>query len=230
MQNVIAVIAARAGSKGIPHKNTLIINGHPLLHYTLDAIAESKRVTHTIVITNDLEFKELAEKSGLFVIDEPEDMATDDSPIGIPINYAVNLYEEQLGIKFDIVIQCEVSTPIRPSNIIDRCIDQMLKSDSDVVTTVESAMDCYPLQWMVRKETDGRIKFITNNPILNRQDSEKLFHLGGAIAIFKRKVLGVENYLQCDCSAVEYSHGECLYLDDPFDVEFAEFLLQKRSK
>lgn len=224
---VVAVIPARAGSRGIPGKNTLLLAGQPILHYTLEAIAESQLVTHLIAITNDPQFRSQAEEAGLLVLDEPEEMAGDTVPIARPIQFAVESYEHQLGLRFDIAIQCEVSTPVRPPRIIDRCLDLLIASHSEVVTTVESAA-IHPPQWAVKRAEDGRIRFVTPNPPLHRQEMEPLFHIGGALAAFRREVLGTPNYFSCDCTAVEYQAGECVYLDEPFDVELAEFVIQRQ--
>ncbi len=224
---VIAVIPARAGSRGIPGKNTLVLGGRPILYCTLNTIAESHFVTHTVAITNDPKFRAQAEDAGLSVLSEPEDMAGDEVPIARPIHYAVEACERELGFRFDIAIQCEVSSPIRPPKIIDRCLDLLLSSGSEVVTTVESA-SIHPPQWVVRRAADGRIRFVTPNPPLHRQEMEPLFHIGGALAAFRRDVLGTPNYYTCDCTAIEYCAGECIYLDEPFDVELAEFVLQRQ--
>jgi len=227
--NVIAVLPARAGSQGIPGKNTLLLGGRPILHYTLDCIAESARVTHTVAITNDPLFRRQAEQAGLLVLEEPEWLARDDVPIGQPIAFAVEACERTWGLHFDFAIQCEVSTPIRPPNIIDDCIELLLRTKAQVATAVEPATR-HPPQWTVRREQDGRIRFGCSQPPLHRQDMEPLYHLGGALAVFRRDVVGVPNWLTCDCAAVAHPAGECIYLDEPFDVEMAEFLLERRRR
>ncbi|MFN0196227.1 MAG: cytidylyltransferase domain-containing protein [Planctomycetaceae bacterium] len=224
---VIAVMPARAGSKGIPGKNSVMLGGRPILHYTLDEIAASRHVTHTVAITNDERFRVQAIAAGVTVIQEPEELAGDDVPIGLAIQFAVETCERQWGLRFDAVIQCEVTTPIRPPQIIDRCLELLWKSGAEVATTVEAA-SIYPPQWVVRRDPDGRVHFVSPNPPLHRQDMEPLFHLGGALAAFRRDVVGVPNYLKCDCVAVEYTNGECIYLDSPFDLLLAEFMLQHR--
>ncbi len=225
--HVIAVIPARAGSKGLPGKNSVILGGKPILQYTLDEIAASRHVTHTVAITNDERFRDQAIAAGVTVIQEPEELAGDDVPIGQPIQFAVETYERQMGIRFDAVIQCEVTTPIRPPLIIDRCLDLLWEAGAEVATTVQVAT-IYPPQWVVRRDPDGRVHFVSPNPPLHRQDMELLYHLGGALAAFRRDVVGVPNYLKCDCVAVEYTNGECIYLDSPFDLLLAEFMLQHR--
>lgn len=209
----------------------LRVNGRglPMLHYTLRDIMDSRYITHIAAITNDPMFRSHALGFNIATIDEPEELAKDNVPVGGAIEYAVKFRERLLDISFDAVVIAEVSTPVRPPNIIDRCIDLLWSSGAEVVTTVEKA-DIHPPEWVVKKYEDGRIRFLTPEPPpLQRQQFEPLYHIGGACVVLRRSVIGAENYQMCDCAAVEYKRGECVYIDEPRDVAYAEFILERRA-
>jgi CMP-N-acetylneuraminic acid synthetase len=229
---VLAVIPARAGSKGLPGKNTMELRGRPILRYTLDDLAASRHITHVVAVTNDPVFRKWAQAANVAVIDEPETLAADDVPIGPVLEYALDVREHSLdfSITYDAVVIAEVSTPVRPPGIFDRCLELLWSTGAEVVTTIEAAT-IHPPEYVVHRLTDGRIRFLAATPPpLRRQECEPLFHIGGACAVLRRHVIGRTNYLMSDCAAIEYRHGECVYLDEPFDVAFAEFILERRAR
>ena len=64
MKKILAVIPARGGSKGLPRKNILKINGCPLIEYTINAALEAKGLTDVVVSTDDSEIAEISKALG----------------------------------------------------------------------------------------------------------------------------------------------------------------------
>lgn len=77
MTNRIAIIPARAGSKGLPNKNVLMLIDKPLIAYTIEAAKESQCFNKIIVSTDSLEYKSIAERYGAEVIIRSEELASD---------------------------------------------------------------------------------------------------------------------------------------------------------
>ncbi|HSM24369.1 MAG TPA: acylneuraminate cytidylyltransferase [Anaerolineaceae bacterium] len=124
---VLAVIPARGGSKGIPRKNIKNFAGHPLIAYSIQAALNSKYVTRTIVSTDDDEIAEVAKKYGAEVpFLRPSEFAQDSS-LDFPVfeNLLQTLMNTE-DYKPDFVIQLRPTSPIRPDNLVDDAIEIML--------------------------------------------------------------------------------------------------------
>ena len=87
--DVVALIPARGGSKGIPRKNLAPLAGRPLLAWTVDAALRSRAVTRTVVSTEDDEIATAARDLGAEVLARPPELAADDTPMQPVIVHAL---------------------------------------------------------------------------------------------------------------------------------------------
>lgn len=129
---ILAVIPARGGSKGIPRKNIKNFAGYPLIAYSIQAALNSKYVTRTIVSTDDVEIAEVAKNYGAEVpFLRPPEFAQDSS-LDFPVfeNLLQTLLDTE-DYKPQFVIQLRPTSPIRPHNLVDDAIEIML-SDPDI--------------------------------------------------------------------------------------------------
>lgn len=129
---ILAVIPARGGSKGIPRKNIKNFAGYPLIAYSIQAAVNSKYVTRTIVSTDDVEIAEVAKNYGAEVpFLRPPEFAQDSS-LDFPVfeNLLQTLMDTE-DYKPNIVIQLRPTSPIRPHNLVNDAIEIML-SDPDI--------------------------------------------------------------------------------------------------
>lgn len=126
---VLAIIPARGGSKSLPRKNALPFLGHPLLAYSVAAAMQSKRVTRTIISTDDSEMAEAAKRYGAeapFL--RPADIAQDDT-LDLPVfQHALSWLAKNEGYKPDIVVQLRPTSPLRPRDLVDRAIKILVKN------------------------------------------------------------------------------------------------------
>jgi N-acylneuraminate cytidylyltransferase len=125
---VLAVIPARGGSKGIPRKNIKLFAGYPLIAYSIQTALNSKYVTRTIVSTDDLEIASVAKEFGAEVpFLRPEEFAQDQT-LDFPVfeNLLTTLKETE-GYHPDLVIQLRPTSPIRPIHLVDDAIEDILK-------------------------------------------------------------------------------------------------------
>ena len=104
-EDVLCVIPARGGSKGLPRKNTLALAGQPLIAYPVRAAIESGVVGTTIVTTDDQEIADLAAAAGAEVpFIRPADIATDLATTEDTLRHALLTYEEMIGRQFEICV------------------------------------------------------------------------------------------------------------------------------
>lgn len=125
---ILAVIPARGGSKGIPRKNIKLFAGYPLIAYSIQAAKNSKYVTRTIVSTDDLEIASVAKEYGAEVPFLRPDEFAQDQTLDFPVfeNLLTTLQESE-GYSPDLVIQLRPTSPIRPINLVDDAIEEILK-------------------------------------------------------------------------------------------------------
>ena len=171
---VISVIPARGGSKGIPLKNIVSLNGKPLISYTIESSKQSN-VDETWVSTDSSKIASVALEYGAKVIERPEDISTDTSQSEESLLHAARDSE------FDVMVFIQPTSPLIESADIDAGLEMMDEYDSVFSVTKEHwiprwTMDVKPFEWE-----------INNRPM--RQDKPETYIENGAFYITKRKNL-----------------------------------------
>lgn len=125
---IIAIIPARGGSKGIPKKNIVKINGKPLISYSIDVAKKSKLIDRVIVTTDNDEIAEISKKYGAEIpFIRPSDLAEDHVPTYPVIRHTVKWLEENENYKPDLIVLLEPTFPLRTSDEVDRAIKTIQK-------------------------------------------------------------------------------------------------------
>ena len=129
-KNVIAIIPARGGSKSIPRKNIKLLDGYPLISYSIAAALCSDTIDRIVVTTDDKEIAEVSLQYGAEVpFMRPSELA-DDYALDLPVfQHAIQWLEENENYRADIVVQLRPTTPLRPKHCIDEAIELLLKSN-----------------------------------------------------------------------------------------------------
>src|SRR5262245_30486631 len=124
---VLALIPARGGSKGIPGKNLVALSGRPLLAYTCDAARESARITRIVVSTDSEAIASAAETFGATPLMRPEALAADDTPMIGVVRHALDALEAS-GYGPEIVVLLQPTSPLRRAEHIDGAVDLLIDS------------------------------------------------------------------------------------------------------
>ena len=181
-EEILAIIPARGGSKGIPKKNMVLLAGKPLIQYTIDAAKGSKLITRIILTSDDNEIIEYCKKQGIEVpFKRPSDLAKDDTPMIDVIIHAIRYLEEKENYKPDIIILLQPTSPLRTSKHIDEALEKLINSDADsIVSVVEVPHQFNP--YSVMKLEDGYLKhFLPYDERKNiRQLKPKFYARNGA--------------------------------------------------
>ena len=127
--NILISICARGGSKGIPGKNIKKINGIPLIAYTINTAKAFSQKDNTImsISTDDLEIKQTAENFSIksnYI--RPEYLATDSAGKIDVIRDLINYEEKKNGIKFDIILDLDVTSPLRTINDLENAYSSFM--------------------------------------------------------------------------------------------------------
>jgi CMP-N-acetylneuraminic acid synthetase len=124
---VLALIPARGGSKGIPRKNVALLGGQPLIAYTIRAALACQRITRVVVSTDDDEIAAVARAFGAEVpFFRPQNLAEDRSEIGACIDHALGLLTAQ-GYEVDHVVELYPTSPFRTAAFLEKMIAPLLE-------------------------------------------------------------------------------------------------------
>lgn len=135
---VLALIPARGGSKGIPKKNIYPLLGKPLIVWTIEAARRSKRITRVIVSTDSQEIADIAKTAGAEIpFLRPAEFAQDDTPDLPVFEHALSWLNEQENYEPDFVVHLWPTSPYRKPEHIDDAIELLEKNPyADAVRSV----------------------------------------------------------------------------------------------
>lgn len=195
--NILAVIPARGGSKGVPGKNKKLLNGKPLIQYSIDAALQSKHISEVVVTTDDEEIIAIAKSLGANVpFERPKHLAEDATPTLPVIQHAVSHFETQ-GKHFDAICLLQPTSPFRPKGFLDEALETFQEKGTDSLVSVLEVPHQYNPHWTFEPNENGVLQIATGeqNIIPRRQELPKAYHRDGSIYISKTNVLMHENSL-----------------------------------
>lgn len=148
---VLALIPARGGSKGVPRKNIAPLQGHPLIAYSIVASQRCPGIHRTLVSTDCPEIAEIAKAYGADVpFLRPAELAVDSSPDRDFIDHALIWLEAHENYRPDFIVHLRPTTPLRDPTVLERAIDQMKSSsDASSLRSAHAAPET-PLKWFLR--------------------------------------------------------------------------------
>ena len=162
---VLAIVPARGGSKGIPRKNIRLFAGYPLIAYSIAAALQAKTVTRTIVTTDDEEIAEIARRHGAetpFL--RPAELAADLTPDLPVFQHALAWLAGHENYHPGIIVQLRPTIPIRPLEIVDRAVRLLLDHpEADSVRGITLAHQTPFKMWLLEGE-DKPIRPLTTVP------------------------------------------------------------------
>lgn len=226
--NILYIIPARGGSKGIPGKNIRFLGDKPLIAHTIVAAQNAKYQGTILVSTDDEKIAAIAKKYGAEVpFMRPEALSSDSAPTIDVLFHALNYYSNQ-NETFDIIVLLQPTSPLRTSKDIDDAIKLMISKNSEAIVSVCEA-EHHPL-WANILPEDGSMKNFIRNEIkgLNRQQLPKYYRLDGAVyistisALKKHKTFFHENTYSYIMPA-----GHSVDIDHEIDFKLAELLLKE---
>ncbi|WP_028242871.1 cytidylyltransferase domain-containing protein [Pseudobutyrivibrio ruminis] len=212
---VIAIIPARAGSKGIPNKNIRILNGKPLIAYCIENAKKSKFINDVIVSTDSEEVKLISNYYEVNCKERNEELCADDVTLDAVI------YDACKDIDCDYVITMQPTSPTLKWKTLDNAIEYAIKNDLD---TLISVVNKPHLAWM---EKDGKIipDYVER---LNRQYLPKRYEETGAFVISKKRVVSESSRIGEKVSVFEVSESEAIDIDTFHDMLVAENILREQ--
>jgi CMP-N-acetylneuraminic acid synthetase len=226
---VLGIVTARGGSKGIPRKNIVPLLGKPLLAYTAEAALAAKRLTRTVLSTDDAEIARVGLACGLEMpFLRPPELARDDTPT-IPVLQDVVRKLETMGERYDAVFTLQPTAPLRRPEDINGAIDLLERTGADSVISFVDVGERHPAR-MKFLTPEGQVidpPFVEQYEGQRRQELSKLYLREGSIYLTRRDILMHHNSLQGrDCRAWVIPQERACNIDTPFDLFLAEQLLR----
>ena len=220
---IYAFVFARGGSKGLPGKNLRRLGGHSLVARAIMTALQSKLVDEVIVSTDSESIAREAERyGGLVPALRPAELAGDRSSEWLAWRHAIEHLSPRAP---DIFVSVPPVAPLRISRDIDACVEELQRSDAELVLTVCQA-NRNPYFNQIRVEPDGRIAVaIETTNVVRRQDAPPVFDITTvAYAATPDAILKRSGVFDCCLSYVEVPVERAIDIDTPLDFEIAEFL------
>ena len=152
---VLAIIPARAGSKGLPGKNVRPFHGKPLLAWSVEAGLRATSVTRVVLSTDSEEYAAVGRAAGAEVpFLRPPELAEDDVRDLPVFEHALRTLEEQDGYVPDLVVHLRPTSPIRPDGLIDEAVERLgNRPDADSLRAVSPAPHTPYKMWRIDDDT-----------------------------------------------------------------------------
>lgn len=219
---IIAIIPARGGSKGIPRKNLVPLAGRLLLTYTIDSALASKYVTRVIVSTDDDEIAGFAASNGAEVIHRPKEIAGDEASSESALQHVVEQLEAEGSVP-DLIVFLQATSPLRAPGEIDAAVQHLIDEQAD---SLFSACRIHGFVW---RRTGDELRSMTYD-FGNRQRRQEIgsdWLENGSIYVFKPRVLrDFDNRLGGKIAIYEMDPLHSFQVDEPGDIERIEKIRQ----
>jgi len=230
---VLAIIPARGGSKGIPHKNIRLFAGHPLIAYSIMAARQAETVTRVIVSTDDPQIAEVARKYGAEVPFMRPDELAQDNTLDLPVfQHALAWLIANEAYSPEVVVQLRPTSPVRPVGLVDEAVRLLLTNpEADAVRGVVPAGQNPHKMWRIDPKS-GQMRNLLQVPGLAepynapRQALPPVFWQTGHIdAIRPSTILEKESMSGEIILPVKIDPRYTVDIDGPSDWQRAEWLV-----
>jgi N-acylneuraminate cytidylyltransferase/CMP-N,N'-diacetyllegionaminic acid synthase len=223
-------IPARGGSRGLPGKNILPLNGRPLIEWSIEAAKQAHHKGKIVVSTDSEEIAEVSRKAGAEIpFMRPAELATDSASSMDVIFHALDFFESA-GEKFDYVVLLQPTSPLRRASDIDAAIDLVLEKKAQAVVSVCVA-EHHPL-WSNTLPADKNMKDFIRPEIkgMNRQQLPVSYRLNGAIYIASPTYLkNFGTFIADGTFAFEMPAEVSVDIDSEIDFALAEIMIKRHK-
>lgn len=229
---ILITICARGGSKGIPGKNIQLINGMPLIAYTIELAKKfQKKYNATITLsTDEFEIKKIAADFGLITNYERPSFLATDSAGKIDTIKDVLIYEESHNEKFDFILDLDVTSPLRTFEDVEEAFKLLINTPNAQNLFSVNPASRNPYFNMVEENNKGFYSLVKMNPdgsVMTRQSAPKVYELNASFYWYRRSFFeSIQKSAITDKSIIYEMKHICFDLDHHIDFLFMEYLIQ----
>ena len=229
----IAVIPARSGSKGLPDKNIRLVNGKPLLAYTVEAALDSGCFDVVHVSTDSEMYADIARTYGADVpFLRSAELASDTANTWDAVREVLKRYAE-MGKTFETVMLMQPTTPLRTGEDVKAAYKLMNEKKAKSVIAV-CEVDHSPL-WCDMIPEDGNMKGFGRKDLawVTRQELKPFYRVNGAIyllSVSDNTITDDDDIYENDCYALFMDRKKSIDVDCEDDLDLVEFMLARRNR
>ena len=231
--DLLILIPARAGSKSIPNKNTILLSGEPLLSWTARVAIDSDLSKNVVLSTDSNKIAQLGSELGLQVpFIRPKDLAQDRTLQLDVIKHAVAVLSENFNMEFDSIMLLQPTSPFRSRESVVKSYNYFCKYKADTLITISdvskfapstkylAAKSLLPDLFQLELSSDEKQKRGTL-----RQDFEQIWWRNGSIYIFNTATLINSNSLYGGKTiGMPTNSVESINIDTPEDLALAKII------
>lgn len=225
--NNLAIIPARSGSKGLKDKNIKLLNGKPLIAYSIEAAKKSEIYSHILVSTDSERYGEIAIQYGAEVpFYRSEENASDVASSWDVVKEVLKKYQD-MGIVFDTFTLLQPTSPLRKYEDIKKAYELFKEKDAIAVVSV-CEMEHSPLWSNTLPENNSLSGFLRADSNKQRQKLETFYRINGAIYMADVKAfLENTNLYREDCYAYKMPAERSIDIDTELDFKIAETIINQ---
>jgi CMP-N-acetylneuraminic acid synthetase len=235
--NILAVVPARSGSKGIVDKNIKLLNGRPLLFWIISNALKSKYITRIICSTDSNDYAKIAIDCGAEVpFLRPKDISTDSSIDIEVLTHAVNALNDKEGYIPDVILRLPPTSPFLSHVSIDSAIEKLLSTKNVDSVRAITKVDKHPFKmWkfdinktFIMPFIDASIYGYKEAFNMGRQNLPEIYIQTGGMEVLKYETLIKKGSMSGEIIMpfIIENKIEALDIDDQIDFDFAEFLFK----
>lgn len=234
-KQIIALIPARGGSKGLPKKNIKNLCGKPLVAWTIESALKSKYLDDIIVSTDDNSIVKISKKYGANVpFIRPKEFALDETPMIDVIEHTINFFRNTYNKKFNYLVLLEPTSPLRKKNDIDNAIISLIENEETADSLVSLGLVHLEHPNIIKKiDKKGYVKnFIEQKLIISRrQELFDVYFPYGVIYMSKVETLISEkNFYQERTIPYFIERWQNYEIDDDIDFICVKALIKEKKE
>ncbi len=226
--NIVAIIPARGGSKGIPGKNLRTLASKPLVGWTIEAARNTASINRVIVSTDDAAIESAAQSFGAEVVRRPAEISGDQSASELALLHVLKALEKTGNPEPDLLVFLQCTSPLTLPEDIEGTIQQLHKTGAD------SAFAAVPFHYFLWRETPSGDAVGINHEASRRpmrQEREPLYLETGAVYVMRvAGFLKARHRFFGKTVMHVMPASRCLEIDEPEDLIRAEMILKTRSR
>jgi CMP-N-acetylneuraminic acid synthetase len=223
-KSFLAIIPARGGSKRLPRKNILDLNGKPLIAWSIESGLKSEYIDKVVVSSDDTEILAVPRKYNVETLVRPDELASDTATTFDAIKHTIDNMEQ-----YDYIVLLQPTSPLRDEKHIDDAIELLESKNADAVVSV-CEMDHSPL-WSNTLDESLSMQGFLRDEVLNKrsQDLEKYYRPNGAIYICKIGRLLEEKsfFLKENIYGFKMDRESSIDIDNEADFHLADLTIKK---
>lgn len=233
MSKIICTICARSGSQGIPNKNIKKLMGKHLLQHSIEVAINCGLFDEIVVSSDSKAYLDIAKSSGnVRLVHRPVDLAAGTVTKLGAIEHAVSETEKILNKEFDIIVDLDVTSPLRTVNDIKGAVNCYLEKDVlSVITGSPSRRS--PYTNLVELTNSGSVQVVKkgDKTLSRRQESPVCYDMNASIYVWNRSVFKNEPAVFYEDTVLyEMPIERSWDIDEPIDFEIVEFFMARNQK